>query len=522
MVLKIDTFQQEDQIILQFLSIALGGNVYLHPFIDACYKTNEWEFYEAYQRSGMKGNPLFSRYTAKSEEKIRQAAGIVEWSYQNQQFYPLDQIIKKGYKFAFQYVQQQDPIDFEHFMRSFAKRQKGKSIKEIELINQNIVVWYLGTRENKLIIKTNVAWQSFQKVLFSTLNETRLERVMFSNETFEEHREEIDDLYKEYNIPKNFCFDTLGYLIEFLIGHRYKRICEKNPSWDTKKIEQQVFQRTPTKYIGALGGWLKTLGIHELEATEQMRFTKRDLDMVFLELLYAKKYKYISNEDQDLFFISCLYLKCLSMHFQKAKRLYLDQSKQDYYVEMKAKEARIIEQEAHLLREQQEWQHTYKRQQREIDGLQSELREAYAKIRNLEQQMENMEEHRREVHALRNYVHSKHFEESKSDHTPSFKTMIDFIQSKRAVLFGGPLNWRQKLKEHLPGMEFIDVNEKNRDISKIQRVDAVFINISVFTHSFYKKIMKELSQSDTTLFYLNGQSNIEKTVLEIYKSLTND
>ncbi|WP_338448353.1 hypothetical protein R4Z09_19180 [Niallia oryzisoli] len=270
---------------------------------------------------------------------------------------------------------------------------------------------------------------------------------------------------------------------------------------------------------GALGGWLKTLGIHELEATEQMRFTKRDLDMVFLELLYAKKYKYISNEDQDLFFISCLYLKCLSMHFQKAKRLYLDQSKQDYYVEMKAKEARIIEQEAHLLRKQQEWQLTFKRQQGEIEGLQSELREAYAKIRKLEQQMENMEEHTREVHALRNYVHSKHLEETKTDHSLSFKTMIDFIQSKRVVLFGGPLNWRQKLKEHLPSVEFIDVNEKNRDISKIKRVDAVFINISVFAHSFYEKIMKELSNSDTSLFYLNGQSNIEKTVLEIYKSL---
>ncbi|WP_338452823.1 hypothetical protein R4Z09_13750 [Niallia oryzisoli] len=201
----------------------------------------------------MKGNPLFSRYTAKSEEKIRQAAGIVEWCYQNQQFCPLDQIIKKGYKFAFQYVQQQDQIDFEHFMRSFAKRQKGKSIKEIELINQNIVVWYLCTRENKPIIKTNVAWQSFQKVLFSTLNETRLERVMFSNETLEKHREEIDDLYQEYNIPKYFRFDTLGFFIEFLIGHRYKKICEKNPKWDTKEIEQQVFQRTPTKFIAISG-----------------------------------------------------------------------------------------------------------------------------------------------------------------------------------------------------------------------------------------------------------------------------
>ncbi|WP_394233833.1 hypothetical protein [Niallia oryzisoli] len=521
MMYKIEALQQEDQIILSFLSIALGGNVYLHSYLEECYKTNEWEFYEAYQSSGMKGNPLFSRYTAKSEEKIRQAAGIVEWCYQNQHYLLLDQILKKGYKFAYQYAQQQTQIDFEHFMRCFAKRQKGKHIKEIELINQNIVLWYLSARENKPINRTNVAWQSFQNVLFTTVNETRLEKVMFSKETIEKHRVEIDDLYEEYHIPKNFRFDSLGFFIEFLIGHRYKKIYETNPNWDTKKLEKKVFQVTPTKYIGALGGWLKTLGIHELEATEHMRFTKKDLDMMFLELVYAKKYKYICHDDQDLFFISCLYMKCLSQHFQKAKRLYLDQSKQDYYVEMKAKEARINEQEAYLLRKKTEWKRTNRRQQVEIDGLQSELREAYSKIRKLEQQIETMEEHTREVHALRDYVHSKYQEEAQMKDALSFEAMIDYIQTKRIVLFGGPLNWRQKLKEHLPNVEFIDVSEINRDISKIQRVDAVFINISVFAHSFYKKIMKELSNSETSLFYLNGQCNIEKTVFEMYQSLTN-
>jgi len=45
---------------------------------------------------------------------------------------------------------------------------------------------------------------------------------------------------------------------------------------------------------------------------------------------------------------------------------------------------------------------------------------------------------------------------------------------------------------------------------------------SVFTHSFYRKIMSELSSSDTPLYYLNGQCNMEKSIVEIYKTLTNN
>lgn len=520
MTYQIDIPLQEDKILCQFLSIALGGNSYLHPSIDDCYRKNEWEYYEAYQRSGLKGNPLFSMYTTKSEEKIRQVAGILEWCHQNQQFSQLDQLIKKGYKFVYQYLQQHTEVDFEQFMRSFAKRQKGKIVKEIELLYQNIVLWYLCVRENKPFNKNNVAWHSFQQVLNTSMNEINLQKSMFSEKMIDKHKEEIDNFYKEYRIPQKNSFDSLGLLLEYMISDNLKRIYETNPNCDAEKAEQLVFQHSPAKYIGALGGWLKTLKIHELDATEQIPLTKKDLDNVFLEMVYAQKYNYMTKNEQDLFFISCLYLKCLSSHFRETKQLYLDQSKLDYYVEMKSKESQIIEQEAEMLQKKKEWQLTNKRQQKEIEGLTQELRLAQAEIRQLEQKIANMEDYTNEVHALRDFFYREEQADNNFDNTPSMEAMTEFIQSKRIVIFGGSPNWRQKLKEPLPTVEFVDDNEMNRDISKIKRVDAVFINTTVFGHAFYKKIMKELSKSETPLFYLNGQSNIEKTTLEIYKWLT--
>lgn len=514
---QVETIVQETQILYQFLCIALGGNAYLHPSIDDCYRKNEWAYYEAYQQSEWKDNPLFSTYTTKSEEKIRQVAGLMEWCTQNQQFSPLDQLIKKGYKFVYHYSKQRTEIDFEHFMRCFAKKQKGKMVKEIELLYQNIILWYLCVRENKLIQKDSVAWHSFQRVLNTSVNESKLQKLMFSKEKLKEHQEEIEELYEEFHIPKNPRFDSVGCFLEYFISHHLTKMVEANPSSAIEKTEQLVFQETPAKYVGAIGGWLKTLNIHELDATEQIPFTKMDLDLVFLELLYAKKYNYISRAEQDLFFLSCLYLKCISSLYQETKQLYLDESKLDYYIDMKFKESRIKEQEDVLFRQQREWTSIYQRQAAEIDGLSRELREAQAKIRQLEQQLEKMEDYADEVHALRSYAHC---EEQVVDDFPPLETMTAFIQTKRIAIFGGSPNWQQRIKECLPHVEFVDVDERNRDISRIQRMDAVFINTTVFSHAFYKKIMKELSHSETPLFYLNGQRNREKTIVEIYKWLT--
>lgn len=126
MAYQIENLPQESILLNQFLIIALGGNSYLHPFIETIYRKKEWEYYEAYKRSGLMENPLFSLYSTYSEERIRQVAGIVAWSEQNNNFAQVEQLIKKGYKFVYQYLQQHSYIDFEHFMRTFSSRKRGK------------------------------------------------------------------------------------------------------------------------------------------------------------------------------------------------------------------------------------------------------------------------------------------------------------------------------------------------------------------------------------------------------------
>lgn len=516
MLIKNEILAKDEDVLLLFLSIALGGNSFLHPYIENCYRKKEWQYYEAFQNSYLKGNALVSMYTTKSEEKIRQVIGILEWSYKNREFTQIDQIIKKGYKFAYQFYHQNQQIDFDDFMRCYARKQKGKVVKEIDLIYQNIVLWYLCQREGKPIKTNNVAWNSFQDVLSASLNEAKIQEVMFSESMLVKHKKEIEDLYVEYNIPKNAHFDTIGTFLDYLISVQLKKIHNIHPNITVEMAEKKVFEVSPTKYIGAMGGWLKTLQIHELDALNLIPFTRAELDIVFLELLYVRKYNYISKNDQDLFFISSLYQKCLASLYRETKKMYLDQSKEDYYLNVQAKEVQIKEQEMNLLRQQKMWETKNKQKQQEIEGLSKEIREANARIRQLEQQIENMEDYSAEVHTLRSLVYKEEKEEEK---TLSLPTMIDHINATKIVIIGGAINWQQKLKDALPSLHLFETDEVNRDLSIIRRMDAVFINTTLLSHAFYEKVIKELNRSGTPLFYLSGHSNIEKTIQEIYSLL---
>ncbi|ALC92225.1 hypothetical protein AM500_22455 [Bacillus sp. FJAT-18017] len=511
-------YLQEEQKL--FLSIALGGNPFLHQQIDETYRTKEWDYYEAYLRSRLKGNPLFSMYSTKNEEKIRQVAGIVEWCTEQGKYAQLDSLIKKGYKFVWLFVQRNDQIDFEQFIRAYAKRQKYRTIKEIELFYQNIVLWYLCMREDKPIQKLSVTWESFQDMLHFSLREAKVGELNFSERQIEEYREQIGSLYRAYNIPENPEFDSLGAFLEYMLGISLRKVYEQDMEFDSEAAQQKMFQLSPGKYIGAMGGWLKALGINELDATEQIPFTKRDLDRALLELLYAKKYNKISAEEQDLFFIASLYLSCIASLYKKAKQFYLDESKQEHYVELKSKEAAILQQEAVQLKKEREWQLSRKSLENERTGLENELRKARMKIRQLEQRLESMEDYSDEVHALRDFVYMEEDPDCLLEKAPSLETMAELIASKRVIIFGGSQNWQQKIRTVLSSIEFFDIDLKSRSLSKIKRADAIFINTSVLSHAFYNRIMKELRGTGIRVYYLKGQSNVEKTVLEIYKWLS--
>jgi hypothetical protein len=118
---------EESVNIRHFMIVSLGGNTGLHPYIDELYQDKKWEYYECYRKGDIYNDAFIPRHVTKNEEKMKQVAGIVEWCYLNNDFDLIYRLIKRGYKFVYQYVQQNrlKGVDFDHFEITFIKKFGG-------------------------------------------------------------------------------------------------------------------------------------------------------------------------------------------------------------------------------------------------------------------------------------------------------------------------------------------------------------------------------------------------------------
>lgn len=507
--------------IRHFLILALGGHHFLHPFIQELYEEKKWDYYENYRKSGFPDDKVMATYTTKSEEAMRQIAGIVEWSYNHNNFDTVYKIIKKGFKFAYQYVQQRTQIDLEDFVQTYTKRKKGAdNITDSEVFNNNIVVLYLCYREGKPCNILNVAGEIFQQGLQDTYFNAMTREIYFNEQKLEENKEKIHAMYDLYPIPTKYDDNmNISRLFEYGIERKTEEIYFRDHLTNALEARNRTFKEPYFKEIGAFAGWIKSLGINEMDLTDLTLLTKKDMDIIFLEYLSAQKENHITEDQRDMFIVACLWMQALAHHYIKTKKLYLDESKEAFYSEIKQREEIVKAKENELQQKEKEWQLKSSREQERIEILEEELRKAQLTIREQHKKEEEMTDYSKEVHALRTYMYEQENQEIENFSVLSIEEMAKEIQNHSVAVFGGHPNWQQKMKAVLPTTVFVDVDELNKNISFIDRLEYVCINTSVFNHTFYRKLMSRLNKNQTKLLYVDGSSNAEKTLHKIYQDI---
>jgi hypothetical protein len=507
--------------IRHFLILALGGNVFLHNLIEEIYNENEWEYYENYLKSGFTDDIVIATFTTISEEKMKQTAGIVEWCYNHKNHDIIYKLIKKGYKFTYQYIQHRTRIDLQEFHHSLMKKRGGAdNISDLELFNNDVITLYLCYLQNKPCELRNIAGEIFRNGLEDTYLNCMVKEMNFNEQQQEKYKEGIASLYETYPVPEKYDDQmNISRLFEYAIERKTAEVIIRDRLGDFVEARKRTFKEPYLKEIGALSGWVKTLGINEMNLTELTPFDKKDMDIIFMEFLIAQKENDITEDQRDLFIVACLWLQAIAHHYNQTKRLYLDESKKKYYIDMNKREEIIQEKERELREKEHQFNREKEEQELRIKALEEELRIAQGNLRKQEQKQKEMNDYSKEVHALRTYVYENQKEEADNVPQISIEEMSKEIQEHSIAIFGGHPNWKQKMKEVLPSVSFVDVDELNKDISFIDRLEFLCINTSVFNHSFYRKLMSRLNKNETKLFYLDGRSNPERNIQKMYKEI---
>ena len=98
-------------------------------------------------------------------------------------------------------------------------------------------------------------------------------------------------------------------------------------------------------------------------------------------------------------------------------------------------------------------------------------------------------------------------------------SLSNHIEGKKIYIFGGHINWRNKLKQKYPKLEVLDGHNVSFDEQKLLGADMVLMNTSNMSHALYYKIIDVLRKNNIPFDYLGKYSSPNLLEQEIAEAL---
>ena len=161
-----------------------------------------------------------------------------------------------------------------------------------------------------------------------------------------------------------------------------------------------------------------------------------------------------------------------------------------------------------------------KRQNREKENALAEAERRMERLKRECQKNEELhEKEKEELVRLREFIFRMKGEEDGEEPDGKGKEgkMFDTGRLNRSIVIGGHRNWQKKLRQCLPGSQFLASDYMNFDPAVLHNKKYIIVNTDILKHGLYYKIMNERKKGQKIL-YVHG-NNVDRTLREIAKQI---
>lgn len=151
-----------------------------------------------------------------------------------------------------------------------------------------------------------------------------------------------------------------------------------------------------------------------------------------------------------------------------------------------------------------------------VRPLSDEIAFLRSQISSLKKELEAEKEKTNELNRLREFVFSI---QSSQDIAKADVSLKDLIAGKRIYIFGGHINWRNKMKTNYPSLNILDGHQESFDEQILLNADMVLLNTSNMSHSLYYKVIDVLRKNKIPFDYVGKYTNTELLENEIAEIL---
>ena len=516
--LKINNFDM-------FIIIAIGSHGFLHNDIHNIYNEKKEIYYNLFKNSSYYNHPYILSLSASNYKGIQEFCGI----YLDEKTSNKDttmKLIKKGYRYIYNYIKNKPHIDIYDFRDDFLKYTDRNSFSStISSFSYFSICIYLCSILNK-----EISCNSFDiELLSNSFGQILLENNYFDFESLTQNKNinNFINTYRDLGIyKKSFKLPLNNFLTN--IGRINQKNLRNNVLINYSDDDINMISRNTDffKEILKLAHILKLNDIDILDLQNVTNITHEKL-YTLLSLSNSVIDDLDLNEDEfESLLGSYIMINALIEDYKFTKENYLINSYEDALLELNNLKS-TYQQKIDIL------QNNEIIEKKLISNLQNNLDKItkdYSILeKNLNQKDEEILKLKNEIEILKNdkSLLQGHLDNYKNIFNNStmfnidIKYITNYINSNKCIIIGGDKSWQNGLKMYLPDCKFLSVDDLNRKFDFIKASDKVFFNTSINSHSMFNKVKSAVNKSKALFFYCIPSTNIELSLKDIYLKLSN-
>ncbi|MCM3768150.1 hypothetical protein [Neobacillus niacini] len=517
---------------------------HIRDYIEKWYEENRVGYYQAYRTGPFSTTENdFSYFTTETKELVLKTAGILSWAEQHHDYKVVLSLIQKGFKYTWDYLKRNpDGIEYMDFMLEFSKKNHFKE-EDNEQNIQGVIGWYV------CIIKGLPFGIDMKKIgLLPSQHQIYIlnQLIDYMEYCYQLFQWEALDIGHQYRLPEEVMPRVQSEELKWGVGRNLHMPLKKwimkirkeegnmvtvpdtfnnVPDIDefSRDASYQVTREGQTRALILLLTYLGSLGIQYDDLIERYVLKSSEFKRLVTYVHTFVVDGVVREEEVDMMISSLLVIMALSEDYRKTQNkyfsLHVEEWEYQYQQLMEDSKQKLAQAEADSRKSEQEWNRNKGLLEAELQHMKEEKEMWRRKALSLESQAEKSRETEKEMASLKQYLSSL---ENQGEDTFSLEDKITALAKKKIVIIGGHPNWKKKVKGLFPDYRIVGVEELNRDLSYLDFSEAVFLNTSFFSHSFYWKVMSKMSKNSTPLYYINESTNLEQMVQQLYQVIATE
>lgn len=507
--LRWDHFIEEIRQSMDFLLVlALTYNDFARDVLKKEYETNKNNYYNSFKNGELKLKDIeyFYSFSVEREISILKAIGIVEYSHKTNNLNLITDLMKKIYRSTYIYVKNSSELDFMEYT--------------LRKDNQKLEKNQLAARQTAFFYFTEILDLNFRGSVFSIIGlvaeaSNRRGNNINIQAKIEKRDNELKDFCSKYNII--YPSKKMG-----IMKYYQSNLFSKENLIELKNIEDDSVKKKLKNIFdeSAFSFYFKFWSNLNIEVVEMDTSYELEPTEIKLCLLYtldrANEYD-LNSETIDALLFALLNFMVIGKQYKNTKTLATIQLEEQQYQEIQKIENVFEKERNRLIKELNQSQEKMQFENVRFLTAKNEIDELKRELKNEKIKIKDLESHNKEIKALRKYIENQ--KDIEKVNTIPVENMLEKLQNEKVIIIGGHERLLVKLKEILPKMKFLHLNDINKDFKVIHSFDYVYLNVYHLNHGVTLKLTKEIENSDLELIYAPDHDNLNILVKHLYDSI---